>query len=36
VLSVCPTVPARLAEIAAKDYDDFGCPEPQKIAVRSV
>jgi len=28
-------VPARLAEIAAKDYDDFGCPQSQKLAVRS-
>ena len=36
VLSVCPTVPARLAEIAAKDYDDFGCSEPRKIELRSV
>ena len=35
VLSVCPTVPSRLAEIAAKDFDEFGCTKSQRLAVRS-
>ena len=35
VLSVCPTVPSRLAEIAAKDFDEFGCTKLQRLAVRS-